>query len=586
MSFFVTFSGKITFRRETGFIWMRNVEVAWIFHELADLLEFKGEDFFKVRAYRNAARVLAGLDTPIEEVWKKGELGKIPGIGKNIAAKINEILTTGRLKKHEELLREIPPGLLEIMTLPGIGPKRAGMLHQKLGVSTLEELAKAAREGRVRGLPGMGGKTENDIIRNIEMREDRGGRVLLATARELAGEITGFLKLLPGVARVEVGGSLRRWQETVGDIDLVVAAAEPGPVIDAAAGHPRVKEVIEKAGGRARFQTNWGIAVDLEAVPEQSFAAALFRSTGSRAHHRRLQELLSGKKGIHFDPAAPGVFREEVDLYASLGLPYIPPELREDRGEVEAALAGSLPRLLELGDIKGDLHIHTNWSDGLASIEQVVARAREKGYQYIAVTDHSQSLKIAKGLSLDRLKEQHKKIRSLNETLEDFHIFTGIEVDILPKGGLDCPGEILKEVDLVVASVHSAFKQDRETMTARIISAVENKDVDIIGHLTGRLINHRESYALDVERVLEAAASCGTILEINSSPDRLDLNDINARRAKGKGIKMAVNTDAHDLKRMDEMVYGVSVARRAWLGPEDVVNTMSAEELMQFLRKR
>lgn len=565
---------------------MRNVEVAWIFHELADLLEFKGEDFFKIRAYRNAARVLAGLDTPIEEVWKKGELGKIPGIGKNIAAKINEILTTGRLKKHEELLGEIPPGLLEIMTLPGIGPKRAGMLHQKLGVSTLEELAKAAREGRVRGLPGMGGKTENDIIRNIEMREDRGGRVLLATARELAGEITGFLKLLPGVARVEVGGSLRRWQETVGDIDLVVAATDPGPVIDAAAGHPRIKEVIEKAGSRARLQTNWGIAVDLEVVPEQSFGAALFRSTGSRAHHRRLQELLSGKKGIHFDPDGPGVFREEADLYASLGLPYIPPELREDRGEVEAALADSLPRLLEPGDIKGDLHIHTNWSDGLASIEQVVARAREKGYQYIAVTDHSQSLKIAKGLSLDRLKEQHKKIRSLNETLEDFHIFTGIEVDILPKGGLDCPGEILKEVDLVVASVHSAFKQDRETMTARIISAVENKDVDIIGHLTGRLINHREGYALDVERVLEAAASCGTILEINSSPDRLDLNDINARRAKGKGIKMAVNTDAHDLKRMDEMVYGVSVARRAWLGPEDVVNTMSAEELMQFLRKR
>jgi len=574
------------FNKETGFVRMRNIEMACIFQELADLLEFKGEDFFKVRAYRNAARVLAGLDKPLEEIREKGGLGKIPSIGKNIAAKINEILSTGRLKKHEELLREIPPGLLEIMTLPGIGPKRAAMLQQKLNVTSLEELAGAARAGRVRGLPGMGGKTENDIIRNIEMRKDQGGRVLLATARELAGELAAYLETLPEVARIGAGGSLRRWRETVGDIDLVVAAAEPGPVIDAAAIHPRIGEVLERAGEWARLLTNWGIRVDLEVVPEQSFGAALFRSTGSRAHLRRLQEALREKKGLDFDPAEPGVFREEEDLFASLDLPFILPELREDRGEVEAALAGGLPRLIELADIKGDLHIHTKWSDGLASIKEMADRAREKGYQYMAVTDHSQSLKIARGLSLDRLREQQAEIRSLNENLEDFHIFTGIEVDILPKGDLDCPDEILKEVDLVVASVHSAFKQDRDTMTARIIKAVENKNVDIIGHLTGRLINHREGYALDVERVLEAAAGCGTILEINSSPDRLDLNDVNARRAKEMGIKTAVSTDAHDLRRMDEMIYGVSVARRAWLGPEDVVNTMPAGELARFLKRR
>lgn len=567
---------------------MRNVEVAWIFHELADLLEFKGEDFFKIRAYRNASRVLAGLDEPLEEIRKRGGLAKIPGIGKNIAAKINEILTTGRLQKHEDLLREISPGLLDIMSLPGIGPKRAGMLRERLGVSSLEELAKAAREGRVRGLPGMGSKTEKDIIRNIEMREDRIGRVLLATARELAEELIGYLKVLPGVTKVEAGGSLRRWQETVGDIDLVVAAADPRWIIDAAASHPRIREVVEKGKSRARFQTFWGIAVDLEVVPEEFFAPALFRSTGSRAHYRRLESFLADQ-GITFDPGVvgrAGEVLEERDIYASMGLPYIPPELREDRGEVEAALNNSLPHLLELGDIKGDLHIHTTWSDGLNSIEQVVARAREKGYQYIAITDHSQSLKIARGLSLDRLKEQHREIRFLNEKLEDFRVLTGIEVDILPRGGVDCPEEILKEVDLVVASVHSAFKQDRETMTARILSAVEDQNVDVIGHLTGRLIAQREGYALDVERVLEAAARCGTIVEINSSPDRLDLNDINARRAKEKGIKMAVNTDAHDLKRMDEMLYGVSVARRAWLEPGDVLNTMPVGELMRFLRNR
>lgn len=563
---------------------MRNIEVAWIFHELADLMEFKGEDFFKIRAYRNASRVLAGLNEPVAEVWKRGELAKIPGIGKNIASKINEFLTTGHLKKHQELLREIPPGLLELMSLPGIGPKRAGLIHQKLGVSSLEELAGAAREGRIRGLPGMGSKTENEILRNIDTREDRSGRVLLATAWELAEEIIDYLKVLPGVTRVEAGGSLRRWRETVGDVDLIVAAEDPGAVLEEVAGHPGFKDLVREGSGRVRFQTGWGIPVDLEVVPAEAFAPALFLSTGSRAHLNRLQSLLAEKDSLFSRDA--GGFREEGDIYASLGLPWIPPELREDRGEVEAARDKSLPKLLELEDIKGDLHIHTRWSDGLNTIEQVVARAREKGYQYIAVTDHSQSLKIARGLSLSRLREQHDEIRELNKRLEGFHVLTGIEADILPRGGLDCPEEILKEMDLVVASVHSAFKQDRETMTARVLSAVENKNVDIIGHLTGRLINHREGYALDVERVLEAAARCGTILEINSSPDRLDLNDSNARRAREKGIKMAVSTDAHDLKRMGEMPYGVAVARRAWLEPGDVVNTRPLPDLLRLLRRR
>lgn len=562
--------------------------MAWIFHELADLLEFKEEDFFKIRAYRNAARILAGFEEPLEEIRLRGGLAKIPGIGKNIAAKINEILTTGRLQKLEELLKEIPPGILDVMSLPGIGPKRAALFKESLGIASLGELAKAAREGRVRGLPGMGSKIEKDIIRYIEMCEDRGSRVLLATANVLADELKSYLQTLPGVVNVEVGGSVRRWRETVGDIDLVVAAADPVQVISAVEKHPRVSGVLERSLNRLSLQTKWGIMVDLEVVPEEQFAPTLFLSTGSRAHLRKLEEFLADK-GIEIKTAdikGGGVFNDEREIYRSLGLPYIPPELREDRGEVEAASQNGLPRLLELEDIRGDLHIHTVWSDGLSTIEQAVKRAREKGYSYIAVTDHSQSLKIARGLSLEKLKEQHKEIRSLNEKIDEFTILTGIEVDILPRGGVDCPDEILKDVDLVIASVHSAFKQDSETMTARIISAVENKNVDVIGHLTGRLLTSREGYALDLERVLEAAASCDTILEINSSPDRLDLNDLNARRAKEKGIRMAVNTDAHDLKRMDEMCYGVSVARRAWLEPDDIVNTMPAGKLIKFLHKR
>jgi DNA polymerase (family 10) len=567
---------------------MRNEEVAWIFHELADLLEYKAEDFFKIRAYRNAARILAGLEEPLDQIRLRGGLAKIPGIGKNIAAKINEILTTGRLQKMEELLKEIPPGIMEVMSLPGIGPKRAALFRASLGITSLGELAKAAREGRIRGLPGMGSKSEKDIIRYIEMREDRGSRVLLAIAKILADELKSFLLMLPGVVKVETGGSMRRWRETVSDIDLVAAAADPGQVMCALEKHPGVSEVLERNLNRLSLQTKWGITVDLEVVPEEQFAITLFLSTGSRAHLGKLETILADK-GIDIKNAGirgSGVFHDEHEIYRSLGLPYIPPELREDQGEVEAASQSRLPRLLELEDIRGDLHIHTVWSDGLSTVEQAVKRAREKGYSYIAITDHSQSLKIARGLSLDKLKEQHKEIRSLNEKIDQFTVLTGIEADILPRGGVDCPDEILKEVDLVIASVHSAFKQDRETMTARIISAVENKNVDVIGHLTGRLLTSREGYALDLERVLEAAASCGTILEVNSSPDRLDINDLNARRAKEKGIRMAVNTDAHDLKRMDEMCYGVSVARRAWLEPDDIVNTMPAGKLIKFLRRR
>jgi len=564
---------------------MKNVEIAWIFHELADLLEIKGAEYFKIRAYRNASKILAGLDEPVKEAWQGGRLDKIPGIGKNIAAKISELLTTGNLKKYQELLEEFPPGLLEIITLPGLGPKKAGMLREKLGITSLEELATAAREKRLRGLPGLGARTEEELLRNIELRQSQAGRALLDLAKNLAAELTGFLELLPVVARVEAGGSVRRWKETVGDIDLVVASDNPQVVIDSLAGHYRISEVLEKGYDGAKFQTKWGIAVEVEIVPEEVFALAWFRNTGSHAHFEKLQDIFE-KTGNSITALLPQGEMSERDIYAMLNLQYIPPELREDQGEIEAALENRLPDLVELDAIKGDLHIHSTWSDGVVDIEHMIERAKAKGYQYMAITDHSRSLHIAKGLSLEKLNEQHEVIRALNEKQEDFRIFTGIEVDILPKGELDCPEEILKDVDVVIASVHSAFKQDQETMTARLSSAMESKHVDILGHPAGRLLNQREGYALDMERVLEAAASYGTILEINASPNRLDLSDENARRAKKKGIKLAINTDAHDLKRLDDMPYGVAVARRAWLEDEDVVNTMPTGKLLKYLQRR
>lgn len=439
---------------------------------------------------------------------------------------------------------------------------------------------------------GDGAKSEMDIIRNVALRQKHPDGALLVTAKELAAVLTDYLKIIPGVTKVAVGGSIRRWRETVGDIDLLVVAADPNQVFTAMSDHPLVANMAEKGEKRARYHTRWGIDVDLEMVPEDTFCLALHKSTGSMAHLSRLYALASvrGDDFYRLILERTGAAPDEKSIYAALGLAYIPPEMREDRGEIESARQHDLPRLVEPGEIAGDLHLHTSWSDGLASIEQMARRAQEKGYRYIAVTDHSQSLKIAGGLSLARLAEQHAAIQRLNEAYaqnnDEFRILTGIEVDILPGGELDCPDEILARMDIVVASVHRTFKMEREAMTRRIIKAIENKNVDIIGHLTGRLLGRRQAYALDLEKVFDAAAACGTILEINSSPDRLDLNDGNARAARDKGIKLAINTDAHNLPRLDEMSFGVAVARRAWLTAADIVNTMPLEKLLRHIQNK
>lgn len=569
---------------------MRNIEMAWIFNELAELLELKGEDIFKIRAYRKAAEVLAKLKEPIAELYSRRQLSDIAGVGKAIEAKIKEILETGQLAKHQELLKEIPPGVLEIKQLPGIGANRAKVLYEKLGVTSLNELEQAAQDRKVRKLKGFSGKLEWEIINGIELIRSRQERTRLSIAREMAEELMGFLKLLPGTKAIEMTGSARRWKETVGDLDLLAAAEDAEPLLTAMATHPRVKEVIEQTSNRIRVYTWWGLSVDLQVVSQEEYISTLHRNTGSKAHYGKLQEIAATqnlKLNHHGLANENGEFlplQNEADIYKALGLAYITPELREDQGEIEAARAKNLPKLIELSDVQGDLHTHTTWSDSVLGIEDIVKRCIEKGYTYAAITDHSRSLKIANGLDLDRLEEQHGIVRQINDKLENFTLLTGVEMDILPNGDLDYPDEILEQMDVVIGSVHTAFKQSGQEMTRRITKAMENEHVDIIAHMTGRLLGRRESYDLDVEALIEMAAKTDTILEINASPDRLDINDLYARKARDLGVKISINTDAHDLKRLDEMLYGVSVARRAWLEPQDVVNTYNIDKLREVLR--
>ncbi len=571
---------------------IENIEVAWIMGEIADLLELQGESVFKIRAYRKAAKAIASLATDLSELASRGELETVPGIGKAIAGKIAELFNTGEIEYYENLKAQVPPGLLEVITVPGIGARMAQELYQKLGISSVDELEAAARGRKIRGLPGMGNKTEMNILRGIEMLRSGTGQVTLGIADAMAEAFTGFLKSLPGVEEAGAAGSARRMKDAVGDIDLVVGSYEAERVIEIFVKHPQVKKVLAKGDTKARVVTLAGIGIDLMVVGPEQYWTAMHHFTGSKEHNVRLREI-AHKKGLKINEY--GVFRRdddtrlpvagEADIYTHLGMEYIPPELREDLGEVEAAMNGTLPDLVETGDIKGDLHIHSDWSDGVNSIEEIVGRAVEMGYEYVAITDHSKSLGIARGLSVERLEEQERYLRELNEKTGQIEILTGIEADILSNGDLDYPDEILAAKDIVVASVHSGFRQEREKITGRVISAMKNKHVDIVAHPTGRLIGRRDPYAIDMEEIFAAAVKYGTALEINASPDRLDLNDRYVRRAAELGIRISINTDAHDINRMDEMKYGVATARRGWLEKRDVLNTLGKEELLDYLKK-
>ena len=572
---------------------MRNLQLAEIFDRIADMLEIKGENPFKVRAYRKVVLTLENLPEDIKRIYESGRLRDIPGVGEGIAKKIEELLETGKLESYEELKKSLPVGLVEMLLVPDVGPKTAQLLYEKLGVKSIDELEKAARAGNVRSLEGMGEKTEENILRGIELLRRRTGRMLLGTAYQLSQSVIERLWKMDEVERISPAGSLRRMKETIGDIDILVTSPKPKPVMDVFVSLPGVTQVLAHGDTKSSVIMEKQVQVDVRVVKNESFGAALQYFTGSKQHNIKLREL-AGKKGLKINEY--GVFsvksgksiagKEEEEVYARVGLPCMAPELREDRGEIEAALNGKLPELVEPGDIKGDLHVHSSWSDGVDTIPEIVESAKKMGYRYIAICDHSESLKVAGGLEKERKLAQVAEIRKLNKKMSDFCVLAGAEVDIKADGTLDYDDEVLEKLDIVVAAIHTGFKQDMETMTSRIIKAMQNKFVNVIAHPTGRLIQMREAYAVDMEKVIDAARAAGTMLELNSFPDRLDISDVHCREAKEKGVMVSLGTDCHNRVQLGVMRYGVGTARRGWLEKKDVINCLGLKDLMKLLRKK
>ena len=574
---------------------MTNLEIARIFSEIADILEIREENPFKVRAYRRVTQLLESLPQEVEEIYKRGELHNLPGVGASIAEKIKEIIETGKLKYHEELKKNIPSGLLEMLRIPEMGPKTVALVYKKLGISTIEELEKAAREKKLRNLYGLGPKTEENIIKGMSLIKKRKERIPLHEALVLAEDIIKRLKESGKVKRITYCGSVRRRKETIGDIDILATSSDPSQVMEVFTSLPLVKEVVAKGHTKSSILVGEGRQVDLRVVEEESFGAALHYFTGSKSHNIRVREL-GVRKGLKINEY--GVFvrkkekderiggREEEEVFTYVDLPYIPPELREDWGEIEAAQKGRLPKLIELKEIKGDTHVHTRWSDGANTVREVVIAAREKGYEYIGICDHSQSLKVAGGVSKENFFQRIEEIRKIDQEITEVKVLAGAEVDILPDGSLDYPDELLRELDIVIASVHSKFKQDEDSMTRRIMKAMENPFVDIIGHPTGRLLGEREAYKVNMEKLLQYAVQTGTAMEINAYPDRMDLKDTHVRMAKDMGVKLVIGTDAHHLLQLDWIKYGVWVARRGWLESKDILNTLPFQEFFTLLKKR
>ncbi len=568
-------------------------QVARIFREMADFLSLKGENPFRVRAYEKAADALEHLPGDLKELYEQGKLKGVPGLGKGMLEKIGTILSTGKLPAYEELKREFPEGVRELLSIPDIGPKTVKLVYEKIGVKNVQELEAAARSHKLRNLPGMGPKTEENILRGIRLYRMSRNRVLLGKALPLVEQILRELreKASSWIEMISPAGSLRRGKETIGDIDILVSSTNSRPVMDAFTHLSPVEDVLARGETKSSILTQSGLQIDLRVVPPESFGAALQYFTGSKAHNIALRERAI-KKNLKINEY--GVFAEngkriggrtEEEVYACLDLPLIPPELREDRGEIEAAEKGRLPLLLKEEDIKGDLHIHSTASDGTSSIEELVEKAKERGYEYIAITDHSVSLRVGRGLSGEDLLAQVRKIRKMNSRLEGFRILAGSEVDIRKDGTLDYPDEILKELDIVVISLHSGFRQDKKTITARVIKAMQNPFVRVFAHPTGRLLGEREPYSIDLDKILEVAREKNIWLEINAQPERLDLNDIWVMEAKKRGVRLVINTDAHNKDGLDLMSFGVITARRGWLEAKDVINTLPLKELLKLLKK-
>jgi len=572
---------------------MRNHGIAELFNEIADILEILDENPFKVRAYRRASQSLNGLSEDVALLAAENRLTDVPGIGKELAAKITEIINTGKLRYYGEIRKKVPSAILDMMAIPGIGPKTARLLYYRLGIKNVRQLEKEAKLHRLSGnVEGLKEKTEKNIIRGIELVKKRQARMPLKEALEIGEELLSQLKRRGPVNNISLAGSLRRMRETVRDIDILVSTDDPGEITNGFLSLPAVKDIVETGPTKSSVITKDGIQIDLRIVDDDSFGSALVYFTGSQAHNIHIRHIAkqAGLKvneyGVFSDETGKRIAgRTEKDVYKALGMPWLPPEIREDRGEVEAALGGKVPKLVEISDIKGDFHVHSDWSDGAGSIEEMASTCARLGYKYVFITDHSKSLKVARGLSEADVDRKIDYIRRLNKKMRGIRILAGTEVDIMQDGSLDYGPKTLKKFDLVVAAVHSGFRQSKAKLTERIIRAMESGKVNIVAHPTGRLMGSRDAYDLDFKEIFRVAKKTNTCLEISAFYERLDLDDVNARSAKEFGVKLAIGTDSHMPEQLNSMRFGVSVARRAWLGREDILNSLSLADLLKFLKK-
>lgn len=577
--------------RGTRKVPVHNADIAEIFNEVADLLDIQGANPFRVRAYRSAARTVMDLPRNAADMLEEGEdLSSLSGIGKDLAGKIETIVRTGTLPLLDELKGEAPGELTKLMSVAGLGPRRIKKIHEELGVATLEELENVARERKLRELEGFGERTERNVLEDIGRVRSRSGRIRLDKADEIAASYVQYLKLGKGVKELTVSGSYRRRKETVGDLDILASVAKGTAIMDRFVSYENVEKVISKGETRSSVRLRSGVQVDLRVVPRASYGAALHYFTGSKDHNIAIRKM-GVRKNLKINEY--GVFRgekrvggrKEEEVFERVGLPWIPPELREGRGEIEAAREGRLPKLIDLEDIRGDLHAHTKRTDGRNSLEEMVEGARKRGYDYLAITEHSKHVTVARGLDRKALAAQIKEIEKLNGRLKGFTVLAGIEVDILEDGSLDLPDDILSELDVVVCSVHYKFNLSRDRQTERVLKAMGNRCFNILAHPSGRLLGERDPYEIDMERVLDHAGKSGCFLEVNAHPDRLDLADIHCQQAKERGVKLAISTDAHSVRHLDFMRYGVGQARRGWLEAGDVINTRSLKDLKRLLKR-
>lgn len=577
---------------------MDNPQIARVFEEIADILEIQNANPFRVRAYRNAVRTVEAQATPLRRMVEEGRaLTDLPGIGKEMAAHIQEMVATGTLGFRDELLAEVPRSLIELVRLPGLGPKKARKLWDDLKIQSVDELETAAKAGRIAAVPGFGAKTQEKILAGIAEHRQHASRLLLSEAERSVEPLLAWLREIPDLERLEVAGSYRRRCETVGDIDLVAISPRPVAVMERFRAYGQIEKILMAGDTRSTVVLGSGLQVDLRAVPPDCYGAALVYFTGSKEHNVKLRRR-AVERGLRISEY--GVFRlgkdeegkeeciagrEEADVYATVGLPWIPPEMREDRGEIEAAAAGLLPRLLTREDLRGDLHMHSTWSDGRNTIEEMVEACAARGYEYMVISDHSKALAMTNGLDAYRLRLQWKEIEGIQRRHPEIRILRAMEIDILADGTLDLEDEMLAGLDLVLVSLHSRLDLPEEEQTARVLRALEHPEVNVFCHPTARLINRRKPAALDIDTVLRRAAALGVAVELNSNPRRLDLKDSHLLLARQLGCKIVVSTDSHRTTELDLMRFGVEQARRAWLTPGDVLNTLPADEMLQALAR-